>query len=97
MSVAGPLVRVGRFVFVGMDGAPGGVGRRKSPAGCRGRRPGWARMTGSWWFPMRRPGAVRFSPGRTPTPIGSRALREFIESEERVRLVVCGWRQGRAA
>jgi hypothetical protein len=29
--------------------------------------------------------AVRFSPGRTPTPIGSRALREL-----RVRLVVCG-------
>jgi Icc-related predicted phosphoesterase len=36
--------------------------------------------------------AVRFSPGKEPMPIGFEALREFILKDDRVRLVVCGWR-----
>ncbi|GBD36463.1 hypothetical protein HRbin36_01588 [bacterium HR36] len=34
--------------------------------------------------------AVCFSLGGNPTPVGSRALRDFIREDDRVRLVVCG-------
>lgn len=93
-------VRVGRFVFIGLDGAPGPIGRVCPPEEEVARRlaAAAARMGPDDQVvvvshaPPRGclDWAVRFSPGKEPRPIGFEALREFILKDDRVRLVVCG-------
>jgi predicted flap endonuclease-1-like 5' DNA nuclease len=97
-------LRIGRFLVVGLEGAPRvhvpdvDIGHllweeEAIARHLRRRVSGWR---GVVIVVSHAPphgcldGAVRFSESGEPRSIGSRALREFVERDRRVRLVICG-------